>query len=128
MLGASGYTGEEVVRLLALHPSFKATALTGESQAGKVCQQAVVWFAEGCAPWSPPEGLLPARSLYRQRSECCMANRPAADVSTPSEHVVPVPVRAPGLPRLQSLDYMLLYTLQPDMPCSLACLQPLAEV
>eukprot|EP00891_Asterochloris_glomerata_P004568 jgi/Astpho2/4568/fgenesh1_pm.00067_%23_31_t len=35
VLGASGYTGEEVVRLLALHPSFKATALTGESQAGK---------------------------------------------------------------------------------------------
>lgn len=37
VLGASGYTGEEVVRLLALHPSFKVTTLTGESQAGKVC-------------------------------------------------------------------------------------------
>jgi hypothetical protein len=36
VLGASGYTGEEVVRLLALHPYFKVTALTGESQAGKV--------------------------------------------------------------------------------------------
>lgn len=35
MLGASGYTGEEVVRLLALHPHFKVTALTGERQAGK---------------------------------------------------------------------------------------------
>jgi hypothetical protein len=36
VLGASGYTGEEVVRLLALHPSFKVTALTGDRQAGKV--------------------------------------------------------------------------------------------
>jgi N-acetyl-gamma-glutamyl-phosphate reductase len=35
VLGASGYTGEEVIRLLALHPSFRATVLTGESQAGK---------------------------------------------------------------------------------------------
>lgn len=35
MLGASGYTGEEVVRLLALHPNFSVAALTGESQAGK---------------------------------------------------------------------------------------------
>lgn len=40
VLGASGYTGEEVIRLMALHPSFAATVLTGESQAGKVraCQ------------------------------------------------------------------------------------------
>jgi N-acetyl-gamma-glutamyl-phosphate reductase len=35
VLGASGYTGEEVVRLLALHPTFKVTALTGDRQAGK---------------------------------------------------------------------------------------------
>ncbi|KAK9834806.1 hypothetical protein WJX81_000031 [Elliptochloris bilobata] len=35
VLGASGYTGEEVVRLLALHPVFDVTALTGETQAGK---------------------------------------------------------------------------------------------
>ena len=35
VLGASGYTGEEVVRLLALHPAFKVTALTGDRQAGK---------------------------------------------------------------------------------------------
>ena len=36
VLGASGYTGEEVVRLMALHPNFTVAALTGESQAGKV--------------------------------------------------------------------------------------------
>lgn len=35
VLGASGYTGEEVVRLLSLHPTFKITALTGDRQAGK---------------------------------------------------------------------------------------------
>ena len=36
VLGASGYTGEEVIRLMALHPTFAPTVLTGESQAGKV--------------------------------------------------------------------------------------------
>lgn len=36
VLGASGYTGEEVVRLLSLHPTFKVTTLTGDRQAGKV--------------------------------------------------------------------------------------------
>jgi len=34
-LGASGYTGAEVVRLLALHPFFKVTTLTGDSKAGR---------------------------------------------------------------------------------------------
>jgi len=35
VLGASGYTGAEVVRLSHLHPGIKVTALTGEKQAGK---------------------------------------------------------------------------------------------
>lgn len=35
VLGASGYTGAEVVRLTALHPGVKVTALTGDRQAGK---------------------------------------------------------------------------------------------
>lgn len=35
VLGASGYTGAEVVRLSALHPFVKIVALTGEKQAGK---------------------------------------------------------------------------------------------
>nr|QKY14856.1 N\-acetyl-gamma-glutamyl-phosphate reductase (ARGC) [Polytomella parva] len=35
VFGASGYTGAEVVRLTALHPNIKVTALTGEKQAGK---------------------------------------------------------------------------------------------
>eukprot|EP00775_Hariotina_reticulata_P002456 gene2456-2759_t len=35
VLGASGYTGAEVVRLSALHPNLKITALTGDRQAGK---------------------------------------------------------------------------------------------
>eukprot|EP00967_Tisochrysis_lutea_P073834 scaffold98965_cov14-Tisochrysis_lutea.AAC.1 len=38
VLGASGYTGAEVVRLGALHPNIAITALTGEKQAGKVSQ------------------------------------------------------------------------------------------
>lgn len=35
ILGASGYTGAEAIRLLLKHPSVKIAALTGESQAGK---------------------------------------------------------------------------------------------
>ncbi len=35
ILGASGYTGAELLRLLENHPSFKIVALTGDSQAGK---------------------------------------------------------------------------------------------
>jgi hypothetical protein len=36
VLGASGYTGAEVMRLSALHPNIRITALTGDRQAGKV--------------------------------------------------------------------------------------------
>ncbi len=35
ILGASGYTGAELLRLLKNHPAFKVVALTGDSQAGK---------------------------------------------------------------------------------------------
>jgi len=35
VLGASGYTGAEVMRLMHLHPSCDVVALTGESNAGK---------------------------------------------------------------------------------------------
>ena len=35
ILGASGYTGAELLRLLENHPAFNIVALTGDSQAGK---------------------------------------------------------------------------------------------
>ncbi|WP_082914680.1 N-acetyl-gamma-glutamyl-phosphate reductase [Paramagnetospirillum marisnigri] len=35
ILGASGYTGAELVRLLALHPALKITAMTGDRKAGQ---------------------------------------------------------------------------------------------
>lgn len=35
ILGASGYTGAELLRLLHNHPNFEIAALTGDSQAGK---------------------------------------------------------------------------------------------
>ena len=35
ILGASGYTGAELIRLLHMHPYIRVTALSGESQAGK---------------------------------------------------------------------------------------------
>ena len=34
ILGASGYTGAELVRLIATHPSLRVAALTGERKAG----------------------------------------------------------------------------------------------
>lgn len=39
ILGASGYTGAELLRLLQNHPYFDITALTGDSQAGKEMAQ-----------------------------------------------------------------------------------------
>jgi N-acetyl-gamma-glutamyl-phosphate reductase len=39
ILGASGYTGAELLRLLHGHPHFDITALTGDSQAGKEMAQ-----------------------------------------------------------------------------------------
>ena len=39
ILGASGYTGAELLRLLENHPTFKIVALTGDSQAGKPIEQ-----------------------------------------------------------------------------------------
>jgi N-acetyl-gamma-glutamyl-phosphate reductase len=35
ILGASGYTGAELVRLIANHPDMKVAALSGNSKAGK---------------------------------------------------------------------------------------------
>ncbi|MFN7598958.1 MAG: N-acetyl-gamma-glutamyl-phosphate reductase, partial [Cereibacter sp.] len=34
VLGASGYTGAELVRLLATHPRFRITALSADRKAG----------------------------------------------------------------------------------------------
>ncbi|MBN8543837.1 MAG: N-acetyl-gamma-glutamyl-phosphate reductase [Alphaproteobacteria bacterium] len=39
ILGASGYTGAELLRLLEHHPHFTITALTGDSQAGKAMHE-----------------------------------------------------------------------------------------
>ncbi|MCV6594188.1 MAG: N-acetyl-gamma-glutamyl-phosphate reductase [Silicimonas sp.] len=35
ILGASGYTGAELVRLISIHPSFRIVALTGDRKAGQ---------------------------------------------------------------------------------------------
>jgi len=39
ILGASGYTGAELVRLIATHPGLRIAALTGERKAGKTMAQ-----------------------------------------------------------------------------------------
>ncbi|KAH9308915.1 hypothetical protein KI387_036826, partial [Taxus chinensis] len=36
VLGASGYTGSEIVRLLATHPYFNITLMTADRKAGQV--------------------------------------------------------------------------------------------
>ena len=35
ILGASGYTGAELVRLIATHPTFRIAALSGDRKAGQ---------------------------------------------------------------------------------------------
>ena len=35
ILGASGYTGAELVRLISVHPSFRIVALSGDPKAGQ---------------------------------------------------------------------------------------------
>lgn len=47
VLGASGYTGAEVVRLAALHPGVELVALTGEKQAGKPFSEVFPHLAQG---------------------------------------------------------------------------------
>ena len=34
ILGASGYTGVELVRLISMHPEFKVHSLSGETKSG----------------------------------------------------------------------------------------------
>ena len=53
VLGASGYTGAEVVRLSALHPNIRITALTGEKQAGKVGLAHMHILLECLLVWHP---------------------------------------------------------------------------
>lgn len=55
VLGASGYTGEEVVRLLSQHPHFTITAMTGNREAGKVGVRRVEGY-QGNTGW-PTGGL-----------------------------------------------------------------------
>ncbi len=82
VLGASGYTREEVVRLLALHPVFDVTVLTGETQAGKVCSigcrslshQSVVCAGERSAG-------LPRTACAVQCNECTSLLRMASPTS-----------------------------------------------
>lgn len=65
VLGASGYTGEEVVRLLALHPTFAVKVLTGETQAGKV---RVLCFGSACTIFQHLRGgelpVVPSESMH----------------------------------------------------------------
>lgn len=57
VLGASGYTGAEVVRLTALHPGIQVTALTGEKQAGKVRDGSTLGFTTTTITTDPPDDL-----------------------------------------------------------------------
>jgi N-acetyl-gamma-glutamylphosphate reductase len=75
VLGASGYTGAEVVRLSALHPHIQITALTGEKQAGKVgvrCSRVAVGAAQPSEPACLPAAQRPAAGPATRR---CLPGR-----------------------------------------------------
>ena len=67
ILGASGYTGADAVRLLARHPNAEITALTANTHAGK---SMIASFEDGSAPSFELYGLgfehkhLPETQLY----------------------------------------------------------------
>ena len=62
VIGATGYGGAELVRLLALHPSANVTAITSERVAGKA-------YSEEC-PWISNELILEtSESVLRRASE-----------------------------------------------------------
>lgn len=50
VLGASGYTGSELVRLLLNHPNAELTALTADSKAGKTMAEVFPQFAHAKLP------------------------------------------------------------------------------
>jgi|LauGreSuBDMM15SN_2_FD.fasta_scaffold936036_1 N-acetyl-gamma-glutamylphosphate reductase len=70
VLGASGYTGAEVVRLTALHPGIQVTALTGEKQAGKVRKQSSPFHGKH-EPLTP----LTQTELFRSLPSPCDCNQ-----------------------------------------------------
>ena len=64
ILGASGYTGAELLRLLQNHPAFKIVALTGDSQAGKPIEAVYPHL-----PWPQPARACEThRSRFQQRA------------------------------------------------------------
>lgn len=50
IIGASGYTGADAVRLLAAHPRARIAALTGNAHAGKPLAEIFPQFASVDAP------------------------------------------------------------------------------
>jgi len=57
VVGASGYAGGELLRLLAFHPQFKVTAITAHSNAGEQItsihpHSSTPDEREDCRPWS----------------------------------------------------------------------------
>ncbi len=50
ILGASGYTGAELIRILMAHPYARIAALTGDSQAGKTIDEIYPHLAEAGLP------------------------------------------------------------------------------
>lgn len=65
--GASGYTGIELLRILALHPHVEVTAVTSERSAGKKLQEVFPFLAEyGTIAFEPmnKDKLLPKADLF----------------------------------------------------------------
>ncbi len=77
VLGASGYTGSELVRLLMRHPNAKIVALSAESKAGKTMAEVFPQFA----PFDLPRLVKIERSTSTLSTSCsarCRTPRPSS--------------------------------------------------
>src|SRR5579884_3897881 len=78
ILGASGYTGAELIRLLLSHPRVKIAMLTADSQAGKKMVEVYPHLASAGLP-----DLLPLNAADYSRVEvvfCCLPHGTTQEV------------------------------------------------
>ena len=81
VVGASGYAGSELLRLMAAHPHLEVVLVTGESAAGKAVGQHV-----------PSLSALYPTSVYAPTQEVLEADIDAAFIALPhgaSQQIVP---------------------------------------
>ena len=70
ILGASGYTGAELVRLIATHPSMKITALSGNAKAGMAMSEVYPHLRHIDLPRLTTIGVLRAATCHIAAGDC----------------------------------------------------------